>query len=142
MRINRADVAKTVRAGQKFLFEFDPRLTGQSRTDIDRRSLGKIRMPEFDRQLRRPRRPTVFVKRAQPHNEVMAVKVEGRRIEEEHLAHLVDKSVLRLLQLHLKLFGHPLDHLPKILESLRRGEPLRVEENFVLPVVQVIVRTI
>ena len=131
-----------VRAGQKFLFEFDPRLPGQGRTDIDRRSLGKIRMPELDRQLRCPRRPTVLVKRAQPHNEVIFVEVEGGRIEEEHLAHLVDKRIPRLLQLHIELLGHPLDHLPKILESLRRGEALRVEQNLVLPVVQVIVRTI
>ena len=103
---------------------------------IDSRRRLELRVSELDGQFRQTVRPTALVEGPQPHDEMMVVEIEARRIEEEDLAHLVVESVVSLLDRHVEFLGRVPNDLPKIPERLGRHKVLRLQDHLALVIVQ------
>ena len=142
MGVDRTDVAKAIFEREQFLFEFDPGLPGERRADIDSGRSLQLGMTELHGQLRRPHRPTIVVKRAQPDDKMVVVEIVSRRVKKEHLADLIDECIFRLLDPDIILRRHSFHRVPKILEGLRGRKTLRSQEDFVFAVMQVVVGSV
>ena len=126
---------------EEFLLELDPhRASGSGGTDIDRRSRGKIRMAEFHRELGDSLRPAAFVMRAQADDEMVFVERKVLGIEEENLAHVVFKRVVRLLDMHIKFLRRMPDDFPEVHEGRRGLEVIRLKDDLILAVLDRILR--
>ena len=138
---NRSRAAQSLPQRQELLLEFDPRNTPRSCwAHIHRRRRLEIRVTEFEGQLRNPLWPAALVVRAQTQDKVVFIKCEILRVVEKYLPHIALKSVLSLLHLHIKLLRRLSHDAPKIHECVRGGEMLRLQNNLILAILNLILR--
>ena len=88
-------------------------------------------MPEFECHLGDAIRPTALVAGSQPENKMVPIKSEILGVEKQNLPHMALKSRLRLLDLYVIFLRGRFHDLPKIFESLRAREVLRLQDDFV-----------
>src|SRR4029453_11430940 len=97
-------------------------------------------MAQSDGALGVGRRPAVAVRRAPAENERRLVESESGRVVEEYLAQPILLRNVLARDGHVEIVRDAAHHLAELMEAVRRGEALRLQDELVFAVLDGIER--
>src|ERR1700730_4919591 len=138
MRVDAAHPAQAIALEQQLFLELYLVVSAELRTHVNGRGGFEVRGAVFEGQLVLRAGPPLIVESALAQNEVVVEEIKLGSVVEQNFANLAVECVVIDIYLKSEFLKSLGRRLPKFEETIFAGEPVRLQQNFVLAIVNYI----